>query len=47
MADEGQIEDIRRITDKLVLERDELQSKLERLNRTYDNCVAEISRERA
>jgi len=47
IADEGQIEDIRRITDKLVLERDELQNKLERMNRTYDNCVEEIARERA
>ena len=47
LHDEGQIEDIHRIVDKLSLERDELRNKLEHLNRTYDNCVQEISRERA
>ena len=46
-ADNDQIEDVRRVIDKLTNERDELQSKLEHLNRTYDNCVQEISRERA
>mmetsp|Transcript_23761 Transcript_23761/g.29558 ORF Transcript_23761/g.29558 Transcript_23761/m.29558 type:complete len:417 (+) Transcript_23761:1050-2300(+) len=47
LHDNGQIEDVRRVTDKLALERDELHTKLEHLNRTYDNCVGEISRERA
>ena len=46
-ADQGQLEDVRRVTDKLAYERDELQQKLEHLNRTYDNCCQEIGRERA
>lgn len=46
MADNGQIEDTQRIRDKISLERDELHTKLEHLNHTYDNCVNEIGRER-
>ena len=34
------------VIERLMAERDDLQSKLENLNRTYDNCVFEISRER-
>ena len=32
--------------DRLIGERNDLMDKLDRLNRTYDNCVVEISRER-
>ena len=47
MEDESQIDEIHQIVKKLQDERDELQLKLEHLNRTYDNCVSEISVEKA
>jgi len=47
LADNHQKHDIQLIIDRLALERDDLRNKLEQLNRTYDNCVMEISRERA
>jgi len=47
MLDNGQIHDISRVVEKLTDERDELQRKLDHLNRTYDNCVVEITREKA
>ena len=47
LLEKGQIQDIRRVVQKLTDERDDLQMKLEHLNRTYDNCVVEITRERA
>ena len=47
MQDTSQIQDISKINEKLRDERDDLQMKLEQLSRTYETCVAEISRERA
>ena len=47
LQDGEQLDDLKRIIDKLTAERNSLQDKLEQLNRTYDNCVQEISRERA
>ena len=47
LQDNAQIDDINRVIARLTDERDDLQRKLEQLNRTYDNCVVEISRERA
>ena len=41
------IHDIHLIIERLVRERDELMNKLQHLNLTYDQTVAEISRERA
>lgn len=35
------------IIDRLTTERNDLMSKLDQLNRTYDNCVHEITRERS
>ncbi|MFO0118156.1 MAG: hypothetical protein ACK521_11270 [bacterium] len=34
------------VLDRLRSERDELMRKMQHLNRTYDNCVQEITRER-
>ena len=39
MQDNSQIQDISRLNEKLMVERDDLQTKLEQLNRTYDTCV--------
>ena len=45
--DDTQIDSVKRIIDKLADERDDLHNKLEQLNHAYENCVSEISRERA
>ena len=45
--DDTQIDQLRGVTDRLTEERDDLHTKLDQLKRAYDNCVAEISRERA
>ena len=47
MQDEAQNHDIQLIIDRLTQERNDLLQKLDQLNRTYDNCVQEITRERA
>ena len=47
LQDNAQIEDIQRVVERLTDERNELQHKLESLNRTYDNCVTEITREKS
>ena len=39
--------DVQLLIDRLIVERNDLQGKLEQLQRTYDNCVMEVSRERA
>lgn len=39
--------DVQLLIDRLIAERNDLQGKLEQLQRTYDNCVMEVSRERA
>ena len=46
-SDEGQINDLQVVIDRLTAERNDLMEKLDRLNRTYDNCVMEITRERS
>jgi uncharacterized protein YigA (DUF484 family) len=45
--DSHHVHDIHLIVERLTRERDELMSKLEQLNQTYDSTVVEISRERA
>jgi hypothetical protein len=45
--DAHHVHDIHLIVERLTRERDELMSKLEQLNFTYDSTVVEISRERA
>lgn len=39
--------DVALLIERLILERNDLQGKLEQLRFTYDNCVAEINREHA
>ena len=46
LGDDAQNHDIKIIIDRLTAERNDLMSKLDQLNRTYDNCVSEITRER-
>lgn len=45
--DSHQVKDMEVVVNRLQGERNELMDKLEQLNRTYDNCVNEISRERS
>ena len=47
LRDDAQNHDVQTVIDRLTAERNDLMSKLDQLNRTYDNCVTEISRERA
>ena len=46
LQDDAQNHDVQLIIDRLTSERNDLISKLDQLNRTYDNCVSEITRER-
>lgn len=45
-SDNSQVHDINLINTRLRAERDDLLQKMQHLNRTYDNCVTEITRER-
>ena len=42
-----QIDSTKGVIDRLQDERDDLHNKLDQLRRAYDNCVSEISREKA
>jgi chromosome segregation ATPase len=44
--DQAHCHDIQVCLDRLRIERDDLMRKMQHLNRTYDNCVTEITRER-
>ena len=46
LQDDAQNRDVQTIIDRLTVERNDLMAKLDQLNRTYDNCVSEITRER-
>ena len=46
LQDDAQNHDVQLIIDRLTQERNDLLTKLDQLNRTYDNCVSEITRER-
>lgn len=47
LEDSKHSHDLNLLIERLILEREDLQNKLEQLQRTYDNCVVEVSRERA
>ena len=44
-SEDGQIDDVRHVADKIGVERDDLHDKLQNLSRSYENCVSEIQRE--
>ena len=46
MADSQEKEDLKRIINELLIERNDLLSKLDNLTRRYDDCVREISQDR-